>query len=159
AELPATLFLFDLLAFDEFDLRPLPLIERKKLLLRLIPADGPLRAVDHLEGQGRALFHTVRDLGLEGIVGKRAQSTYRSGRFRDWTKIRIDRTGDFVVVGFTRGEGSRSGFGALHVALQGPQGLVYLGRVGGGVSEKGVKGDEADLTALGLDKQTWTGSM
>src|SRR5438270_3413973 len=159
AELPATLFLFDLLAFDEFDLRPLPLIERKKLLLKLIPADGPLRAVDHVEGQGKALFAAVRELGLEGIVGKRAASPYRSGRFRDWTKIRIDRSGDFVVVGFTRGEGSRSGFGALHVALQGPQGLVYVGRVGGGFSEKEVKQAEADLSALRIDQPPCTGAM
>src|SRR3989440_3193551 len=56
AELPATLFLFDLLAFDDYDLRGLPLIERKKLLSRLVPAGGPVRAVDHGEGKGRALY-------------------------------------------------------------------------------------------------------
>src|SRR5207248_7257343 len=109
AELPATLFLFDLLAFEDFDLRTLPLIERKKLLLQLVPAAGPIRAVDYVEGQGRALYASVRELGLEGIVAKRAQSAYRSGRFRDWQKIRIDRVGDFAVVGFTRAEGSRTG--------------------------------------------------
>ena len=83
AELPATLFLFDLLAFDEFDLRPLPLVERKRLISRLVPALGPIRAVDHVEGKGRALYASVRELGLEGMVAKRAQSPYRSGRFRD----------------------------------------------------------------------------
>src|SRR5207253_9700023 len=51
-ELPATLYLFDLLAFEDFDLRPLPLIERKKLLLQLVPAAGPIRAVDYVEGHG-----------------------------------------------------------------------------------------------------------
>src|ERR1700682_6842510 len=48
AELPATLFLFDLLAFEEFELRGLALIERKKLLARLVPAAGPIRVVDHV---------------------------------------------------------------------------------------------------------------
>src|SRR6267143_361984 len=57
AELPATLFLFDLLAFDEFDLRPLPLVERKRLLSRLVPTLGPIRAVDHVEGK-RSEEHT-----------------------------------------------------------------------------------------------------
>src|SRR5438105_4432058 len=91
AELPATLFLFDLLAFDDYDLRGLPLIERKKLLARLVPAAGPIRPVDHVVGQGRALYATVRELGLEGMVAKRAQSAYRSGRFRDWQKVRTDK--------------------------------------------------------------------
>src|SRR5207237_9430829 len=111
ADLPATLFLFDLLAFEDFDLRPLPLIERKKLLLQLVPAAGPIRAVDYVEGQGRALYASVRELGLEGIVAKRAQSAYRSGRFRDWQKIRIDRVEDFWEVEFRRAEGSRCDFG------------------------------------------------
>src|SRR2546422_833594 len=91
AELPATLFLFDPLAFEDFDLRSLPPVERKKLLLRLVPAAGPIRAVEHVEGYGRALYASVRELGLEGIVAKRGQSVYRSGRFRDWQKVRIDR--------------------------------------------------------------------
>jgi bifunctional non-homologous end joining protein LigD len=159
AELPATLFLFDLLAFDEFDLRGLPLIERKRLLQRLVPADGALRAVDHVVGQGRALFASVRELGLEGIVGKRAQSTYRAGRFRDWAKIRIDRAGDFAVVGFSKGEGSRSDFGALHVALQTPAGLLYVGRVGGGFSEKEVKQALAELQPLRIEKPACTGPL
>ncbi len=159
AELPATLFLFDLLAFEDFDLRPLPLLERKKLLLRLVPADGPLRAVDHVQGQGRALYASVRELGLEGIVAKRALSPYRAGRFRDWVKIRSDRVGDFAVVGFTRGEGSRAEFGALHVAVHAPGGLVYVGRVGGGLSEKEVKQARAELLPLRIGKPTCKGPV
>ena len=158
-ELPATLFLFDLLGFEDFDLRPLPLLERKKLLLRLVPSDGPLRAVDHVPGAGRALFASVRELGLEGIVGKRAQSAYRAGRFRDWAKIRSDRVGDFAVVGFSKGEGSRSGFGAVHVAVQTAGGLVYVGRVGGGFSEKEVKQAREELLALRVDKPPCAGPL
>jgi bifunctional non-homologous end joining protein LigD len=159
AELPATLFLFDLLAFEDFDLRPLPLVERKKLLHLLIPRVGPLQAVEHVEGQGRALFASVRELGLEGIVGKRAQSAYRSGRFRDWTKIRIDRVGDFAVVGFTQGEGSRTGLGSVHVALQKPEGLVYVGKVGGGFSEKELTAARAELEALRVSSPPCEGPL
>ena len=158
-ELPATLFLFDLLAFDEFDLRSLPLIERKRLLSRLVPAAGPIRAVDHVEGHGRALYASVRELGLEGIVAKRAQSPYRSGRFRDWQKVRIDRVGDFAVVGFTRAEGSRTGFGAVHVAVQKAEGLVYVGRVGGGFSEKELTAARAELETLRLPKAPCIGPL
>ena len=159
AELPATLFLFDLLGFEDFDLRPLPLIDRKKLLAKLIPPLGPIRAVDHVEGQGRALFASVRELGLEGIVAKRAQSPYRAGRFRDWQKIRFDRVGDFAVVGWTRPEGSRSGFGALHVAVRRGEQFVYAGRVGGGFSDKELDQARAELEPLKVPKAPCVGLL
>src|SRR2546428_671481 len=159
AELPATLFLFDLLAFEDFDLRSLPLVERKKLLLRLVPAAGPIRAVEHVEGHGRALYASVRELGLEGIVAKRGQSVYRSGRFRDWQKVRTDRVGDFAVVGFTRAEGSRTGFGSVHVAVQKSEGFVYVGKVGGGFSEKELTSAGAEMEALRLPKPPCVGPL
>jgi len=159
AELPATLFLFDLLAFDEFDLRGVPLVERKKLLARLLPVAGPIRAVDHVAGHGRALYASVRELGLEGIVAKRAQSAYRSGRFRDWQKIRVDKVGDFAVVGFTAAEGSRTGFGSVHVAVQKSEGLVYVGKVGGGFSEKELTWARAEMEPLRLPKPPCVGPV
>jgi len=159
AELPATLFLFDLLGFEDFDLRPLPLIERKRLLARIVPALGPIRLVDHLEGKGRALFASVRDLGLEGIVAKRKASPYRAGRFRDWQKIRVDRVGDFAVVGWTRPEGSRSGFGSLHVAVQRDGELVYVGRVGGGFAEKELTWAQEQLAPLKVARPPCVGSL
>lgn len=159
AELPATLFLFDLLAFDEFDLRPLPLIERKRLLARFVPAEGSIRAVDHVERYGRALYASVRELGLEGVVAKRADSPYRAGRFRDWAKIRSDRVGDFAVVGFSKGEGSRSGFGSVHVAVQARSGLLYVGKVGGGFSEKEVAQARKELDALRVERPPCGGPL
>jgi bifunctional non-homologous end joining protein LigD len=159
AELPATLFLFDLLAFEDYDLRGLPLVERKNLLARLVPAAGPIRPVDHVMGQGRALYATVRELGLEGMVAKRARSTYRSGRFRDWQKVRIDKVGDFAVVGFTKAEGSRTGFGSVHVAVQKEEGLVYVGKVGGGFSEKELTSARAEMETLRLARPPCVGPL
>ncbi len=130
--LPATLFLFDLLGFEGFDLRPLPLAERKRLLARVLPRAGPLRYADHVEERGEDLFEEVRKAGLEGIVGKRADSAYRGRRSSSWLKIRAARSGDFAVVGFTRPKGSRAGFGALHLAVLAGGRLVYAGRVGSG---------------------------
>jgi bifunctional non-homologous end joining protein LigD len=159
AELPAALFVFDLLAFDGFDLRPLPLVERKALLKRVLPAEGPLRYVDHVEGHGTALFASVRELGLEGIMAKRAQSPYRAGRSRDWLKVRFDRTGDFVVVGFTEGEGERSGLGALHLAVQGEGGLVYVGKAGGGFTARELEQARARLEPLVVPQPPCTGPI
>lgn len=135
-ELPATFFGFDLLAFEDFDLRPLPLVERKRLLRRLLPPLGPLRYLDHIEAEGQAFLTRVEEMGLEGIVAKKANAPYRGGRSPQWLKIKADRTGDFVIVGFTEPKGGRGGFGALQLAdLVGGQ-LVYAGRVGTGFDDR-----------------------
>jgi bifunctional non-homologous end joining protein LigD len=144
-ELPATLFVFDLLAFDDWDLRPLPLVERKRLLRLLLPDVGPLRFVDHFEGRGEEMYRGVRELGLEGIMAKRAASPYRSGRSADWLKVRADRTAEFVVVGFSAPEGSRSGFGSLHLAYTEENGFVYVGRAGSGFSENELRSLREEL--------------
>jgi bifunctional non-homologous end joining protein LigD len=138
-ELPASYFVFDLLGFDDFDLRPLPLLERKRLLRRLLPPVGALRYLDHFETRGEDLLEQVTSRGLEGIIGKKADSPYKSGRGPTWVKIRAERTGDFAVVGFTPPKGSRGGFGALHLADYVDGQLVYSGRVGSGFDTRQLK--------------------
>ncbi len=135
-ETPASLALFDLLAIGDLDLRPLPLLARKELLARLVPPVGPLRFAPHWEERGRAVFHEIEKLGLEGMIAKRADAPYRAGRSPAWRKIRIQKTGDFAVVGWSAPRGARSGFGALHVAARDAHGLRYVGRVGSGFTEK-----------------------
>jgi len=129
---PATYFVFDLLAFEGFDLRPLPLLARKMLLQRVLPEAGALKYTDHIEEQGEAFYDGLMRLKLEGMVAKKADGPYRAGRSSEWIKVRADKTDDFVVVGFTRPKGSRSGFGALHVAHYVDGTLTYAGRVGSG---------------------------
>jgi len=137
--LPATLFVFDLMGFEDFDVRPLPLLARKRILESLLPAAGPLRYSDHIRGEGRAVYHNVRTMGLEGVIAKRADAPYRAGRSADWVKIRIDRTADFVIVGLSPPKRARAGFGALHVAAYDGGELVYAGRVGTGFSSRLLK--------------------
>ncbi|MGD2070753.1 MAG: non-homologous end-joining DNA ligase [Gemmatimonadota bacterium] len=115
-ELPATYYAFDLLAVEGFDLRDLPLVERKAMLRGLLPTVGPVRFSDHVREHGTAVYRQMESMGLEGVVAKRADSRYRGGRSESWYKIRVDRTDDFVVVGWTDPKGSRAGFGALHLA-------------------------------------------
>jgi bifunctional non-homologous end joining protein LigD len=160
-ELPATYFAFDLLGFEDFDLRGLPLSTRKALLQRFVARTGPVRFADHVEEKGEDLLAAAGELGLEGVVGKKSDSTYRGARSADWVKVRLDRTGDFAVVGFTKPDGGRSGFGALHVAYwdSGPGGLVYAGRVGTGFSDKQLREIHAQLEKSVRDKPAFGGAV
>lgn len=137
--LPATFFGFDLLGLDDYDLRTLPLIDRKHFLQGVLPPAGPLRFCDHIHERGEDLFASVEAMGLEGIVGKKADSIYRPGRSSNWQKIRVDRSDDFAIVGYTRPKGNRSGFGALHLGHYRDSGkglrFLYAGRVGTGFSD------------------------
>ncbi|MGH7806349.1 MAG: DNA ligase D [Candidatus Binatia bacterium] len=136
AQLPAVVYVFDLLAFDGFDLRELPLVDRKACLRSLLPKDGTLRYVDHFAEDGERLFEQVKRMDLEGIMAKKADSPYRAGRSAAWLKIRVVRTDDFAVVGFTEPAGSRTGLGALHLGTYEDGTLVYAGRAGSGFTQK-----------------------
>lgn len=107
---------FDLLYLQGHDLRPAPLLQRKQALAKLLDAvdgNGLVRYCDHLRGQGPGFFEQACDLGLEGIVSKKADSPYRPGRQRSWLKTKCIRQDEFVVGGFSTPAGSCSGFGAL----------------------------------------------
>ncbi len=140
---PATLFAFDLLAFEGTDLRSLPLLERKRLLAKVLPPAGPLRYADHVEEQGEAFFEQVTAMGLEGAMAKDGGSRYSGRRSSSWVKLRAERTGDLVIVGMSPPKGSRVGLGSLHLAVWDPEAdsLVYAGRVGAGFTD-------ADLSSL-----------
>lgn len=167
-ETPAVLFAFDLLALCDLDLRPLPLWARKRALERLLPSVGPVRFADHVEGDGEAFFAAARGMGLEGIVCKRADSPYRGGRSPDWLKVRVDRTGDFAVVGYTEAARGRVGLGALHLAVREGDRYRYAGRVGAGLTDRQLEEARrtlhaarrgspiADGTALGGRGDVWT---
>jgi len=148
---PVTFFVFDLLAFEDFDLRPLPLSARKTLLRKVVPASGVIRFLDHFEEDGEVLYQQVQKLGLEGIIAKRADSPYRAGRSANWLKIRTRRSDDFVVVGFTAPKRSRSGFGALYLAQYVDGALTYTGRAGSGFSEIQLSRVRAQLEGIRRD--------
>jgi bifunctional non-homologous end joining protein LigD len=134
-ELPATFYAFDLLAYEDFDLRSLPLIQRKTFLARVVPKLGPLRALDHIETEGEAFMKSVTAMGLEGIIAKKADAPYRKGRSAQWLKIKAETTADFVIVGFTEPKRSRAHIGALQLADRVNGSLVYAGRVGTGFND------------------------
>ncbi len=134
---PVSFVAFDMLALSDLDLTALPLVQRKALLKKALPQRGVVAALDHLEGDGRALFEFCRTHQLEGIVAKRRESRYRPGpkASRDWTKIKVEREDDFVVVGYTRGNVGRE-LGALDLGSYVDGKLVSRGKVGSGISAK-----------------------
>jgi bifunctional non-homologous end joining protein LigD len=94
-------FAFDLLHLDGQDLRRTPLIDRRAALRKLIEPDrrSPIQFSDHADCDGARFFRAAADLGLEGIVSKRAASRYRSGRSRSWLKTKNMVEGEFILLG------------------------------------------------------------
>ncbi|MCB0416868.1 MAG: DNA ligase D [Bdellovibrionaceae bacterium] len=132
---PATLFCFDLLELEGRDLRGLPLHRRRKLLSGVLADLGPIRFSPEFKS-GVELFASARAMRLEGIVSKKADSLYLSGRSDLWRKIRCDRTADFAVLGYTQPKRGRSGFGSLLLGALSAKKWVYAGRVGTGFNDK-----------------------
>jgi bifunctional non-homologous end joining protein LigD len=138
-ESPVVLQAFDLLGVAGFDLRGLPLAKRKELLSLFAPRLGFVRFADHVEGEGMALFEAAREHGVEGVVAKRADSRYETGRRSDaWRKIKVPRSALLAIVGYTSGRGSRGRLGSLMVAWHRDGELVYAGNVGSGLDERTV---------------------
>ena len=127
-------FAFDALFLDGHDVRGLPLTERKALLAAVFERSTHerVRFGDHVTGNGEAFFERACALGLEGIVSKRADATYSSGRGRSWLKVKCLKQQEFVVGGYTDPAGSRQGLGALLVGVREEGELRYAGKVGTG---------------------------
>ena len=144
-------FAFDLLFLNGLDLRSLPLIERKEalsLLLTRAKADAHLRLSDHVVGDGARFFAQACQLGLEGIIAKRARGPYRGGRSKDWLKIKCIARQEFVIGGFTPPSGSRKFLGALLIGVWDKQSLRYAGKVGTGFTERSLRALHTKLTPL-----------
>lgn len=127
---------FDLLALDGEDLRDRPLVERKQLLETLLqdaPAD--VRYSVHVRGNGAESFRAACEQGLEGVVGKRADAPYRSGRVGDWIKLKCGNEEEFLVGGYTRSSKRAHGISSLLLGLHEGARLAYAGRVGSGLGE------------------------
>jgi len=130
---PVRYYVFDLLAFDRFDTRTLPLEERKQRLSELILGEGPVRYCDHVVERGKDFYEAVAEGGFEGIVGKLRDSPYRGTRSGDWLKIKCPQTDRFVIGGYTSPEGSRTHFGALLLGqYESEDSLRYTDKVGTG---------------------------
>jgi bifunctional non-homologous end joining protein LigD len=141
AEHPVTFIAFDLVALDGRDLLSTELRIRKKTLRETIVDSPNILFAAHVERDGKALFEEARASGIEGIVGKRADSTYRPGlRTPDWVKIKSWRGQSCAIAGYTAGRGRRTNqLGALILAILDGDRLVHSGQVGTGFDEKTLR--------------------
>lgn len=164
---------FDLIYLDGFDLTRVPLIDRKRLLKKLIEGGEKAKALrysDHQEGNGTLFFKQACEYGLEGIISKRADAAYESTRSRNWLKIKCSKRQEFVIAGYIPSSKGLAGFGSLILGVYEKGDLVYAGRVGTGFSLKqraeiGKKLDKIARstpafavrpTAPGLTEARWT---
>ncbi|TCD15515.1 DNA ligase D [Oricola cellulosilytica] len=136
---PVAFAAFDLLELDGRSLKREPLVERKRRLEKLLERQPPARAIrfsQHVLGNGVAVFNAISEAGGEGIISKAAGSTYRSGRNRNWLKIKVKRRQEFVVGGYTPSSRRGRPFASLLIGSYEDGDLVYRGRVGSGFSER-----------------------
>ncbi len=133
---PVHLYVFDLLYLDGFDLRRVPLIERKRLLQKIVQPFPLLRVSDYFENAGEDLLEAARQSGLEGLVAKNTTSVYESRRSRNWLKLKLTSEQEFVVAGYTPGE--REHFGSLALGFYEDGKLHYAGNVGTGFNARNL---------------------
>lgn len=146
-------YLFDAPFLDGRDQRETAVEARRAALKKVLPRSKSklLRFSESFAANQRDIFESACDLALEGVIGKRAGSLYVSQRSPDWIKLKCRLRQEFVIVGFTRPQGSRSGFGALLLAVNDDTGLVYAGRVGTGFDQAALKKISEQLKALERD--------
>jgi bifunctional non-homologous end joining protein LigD len=133
------LYVFDLLYLDGHDTTALPLRSRKALLRRALSFKEPVRYVTHRNASGKTSFEEACARGLEGIIGKRADSPYTFRRSRDWLKFKCVAEQELVIGGFTAPKGSRTDFGALLVGYYHEGKLRYAGKVGTGFGQRALR--------------------
>ncbi|MBB5261789.1 bifunctional non-homologous end joining protein LigD [Rhizobium leguminosarum] len=129
---------FDLLYFDGHDLRNSELDMRRHLLEDLVPAgeQGDIRLSEEIEVDGDQLLASACEHGLEGIIAKRRDAPYRSGRLGDWLKIKCTQSDGFAIVGYEKSSASFGGIGRLLLAARKGDEFVYVGGVGTGFNER-----------------------
>lgn len=131
---------FDLPGVAGADISRSPLLQRKALLKELLGSTpGTLAFSEHVIDHGPQVFDASGKAGFEGIVSKQVDAPYVNTRARSWVKVKHEDTDEFVIIGHTAPKGSRVGFGSLLLATPDSDGLRYVGRVGTGFDEQGLR--------------------
>lgn len=148
-------YLFDILRFDGKNLEHLPLKVRLEYLSK-IKLPGNVKISEHIENRGKDFYIAAEKQGLEGIIAKDSESTYKEGvRGRDWLKIKTHMEQEAVIGGFTKPRGARQKFGALVLGVYDKGKLRYIGHTGGGFDEKTLNEIYEKLKPLAQKKSSF----
>ena len=148
---PLTYFVFDLLHLNGHNLRQQPLTERKQILAQMLdslPEHEIIRYGQHIETEGAPILKEACRLGAEGIVSKRSDGAYISGRSKSWIKIKCVRRQEFVIGGFTKPANGTEGIGALVLGYYDDKKLIYAGRTGTGFTQVNSRKLRQQLEAM-----------
>ncbi|HUP98708.1 MAG TPA: DNA ligase D [Usitatibacter sp.] len=151
-------FVFDLPYFGGYDLTRVPLVHRREVLAAALAGNvsDHVRYSEHFDAPVKQLLASACEKGLEGLIGKRADSLYSTRRSNTWVKLKCTRRQEFVIAGYTDPKGSRTGFGSLLLGVHDEKGnLVYAGNVGTGFDEKLLSSILSKLKALDAAKSAF----
>lgn len=128
---------FDILFLNGHSTQELAYLQRKELLKDALIENDLIRYHDHVLHTGKEFFTLVEDMGLEGMIAKKTDSTYHSGsRSSEWLKIKTQQTDEVIICGYTEPKGSRKNFGSLILGKYDGKKLVFAGHIGTGFSDK-----------------------
>ena len=147
-------YVFDILWYEGKNLMGLPLIQRQAILKDILPtSDDHIRQSKVFEAKGIEFFNAAQRIGLEGIIAKKADSTYTSDlRSKEWLKIKVHQRQEVIIAGFTKNEGTSKSFSALVLAVYDDGELRYVGKVGTGFNDKTQKEMMAQFKPLIINK-------
>lgn len=150
-------YLFDLLYLDGYSVKASDLLQRKALLNEMLGRASQLsllRYSEHFAQQGEQVWSKACELGLEGIICKDTTAPYVERRSRDWLKVKCTNRQEFVIGGFSKPAGSRSGFGALLLGIRDSKSsrLKYAGKVGTGFTSASLKELHTKMKSLARDE-------
>ncbi|WP_304360543.1 DNA ligase D, partial [Collimonas fungivorans] len=154
-------YLFDLPFYDGYDMRGVPLLERRKLLQSLFntKTPAPVRLSDAFDVSARDIVASACRMGLEGVIGKRQDSLYVTRRSGDWIKLKCTQRQEFVIGGYTDPQGSRIGVGSLLLGVHDADGkLRYAGNVGTGFDARGLAALTKKLKAISAASSPFSGA-
>ncbi|SFV32032.1 non-homologous end-joining DNA ligase [Hyphomicrobium facile] len=153
---------FDLLYLDGMNLLDAELGDRKAALQRLFSGKsktGQIRYSEHLAVDGAQMLAHACKLGLEGIISKRIDRPYRSGRHDDWLKSKCVQVDEFVILGYLKSKAAPNAVGALVVGYYERKRLVYAGRVGTGYTNKTASSLMRTLKPMRIDAPSFASSL
>jgi bifunctional non-homologous end joining protein LigD len=149
-------YVFDVLSVDGQDTTGESLLDRKRRLRELLRFEGPVRYTNHRVSADDDYFADICSRGWEGLIAKKDDASYRTGRTDKWLKFKCEAGQELIIVGYTDPAGSRVGLGALLLGYHDGEDLVYAGKVGTGFSHAVLRDLEKKLSGMQLKQSACT---